>query len=84
MVSGWSPKSIAQLVGWGLLAFAFVMLFGAFVGDGAGASHEPGSNTIRSLMFEKNVGRVALGLAAGGVLALIASAFLRGSDDELR
>jgi hypothetical protein len=76
----WSPRSIAQLVGWALIILGFVLVTGACVGQGSGAGHEPGSDTIRTLIFEKNVGRAALGFTGLGLLALLASAFMRKSD----
>lgn len=76
----WTPKLIAQIVGWGLIIFGFVLVTGAFVGEGGGADHAPGSDMIRVLMFERTVGRAALGFAGVGLLVLLASLFMRDSD----
>ena len=45
----WTIRTIAQLVGWGLIFFAAVVfVFGGFVvGEGGGAGREPGTDTIR-------------------------------------
>lgn len=79
--SEWQPKSIAQLVGWALVMLGIALAFGGVVGVGGGASHEPGSATIRVLLLESNVGRFALGLAGVGVLALFASLFMRSAAE---
>lgn len=79
-VSEWSPKSIAQLVGWALIIFSIVLVFGGVIGQGGGASHEPGSDSIRALIFEESVGQVSLAVAGLGLLSLLASIFMRKSE----
>ena len=71
---------VAQLVGWGLIFFGIVFAFGGFVGEGGGAGHEPGTDTIRTLIFERGVGHAALAAAALGAVVLLASLFMPKSD----
>jgi len=78
--SEWTARVVAQLVGWGLIFFGVVFVFGGFVGEGAGAGHEPGSDTIRTLIFQRAVGHAAVAAAALGVVVLLASLFMRKSD----
>lgn len=74
----WAPRSIAQLVGWALIIFGVVLVSGGLVGEGSGAGHEPGSDTIRLLIFDKSIGRAALGLAGLGLVALFVSLLMPG------
>jgi hypothetical protein len=72
---------VAQLVGWGLIIFGIIFVFGGFVGEGGGAGHEPGADTIRTLIFERGVGHAALAAAALGVVVLLSSLFMRKRAD---
>ena len=72
---------VAQLVGWGLILFGIVFVFGGFVGEGGGAGHEPGTDTIRTLIFERGVGQAALAAASLGVIVLLSSLFMRKHAD---
>jgi hypothetical protein len=74
----WAPRSIAQLVGWGLVILGVVLVTGGMVGEGGGASHEPGSDTVRLLIFDSGMGRAALGIAGLGLVALFAGMFMPG------
>jgi hypothetical protein len=75
--SDWTARQIAQVIGWGLMFFGVIFLFGGFVGEGGGASQEPGSDTIRAMIFDRGAGRIALGLIGLGLLAALASLFMR-------
>jgi hypothetical protein len=57
-----------------------VLVTGGAIGAGGGASHEPGSDTIRAMIFERGYGRIALAVAGLGVAVLFASLFFRKSD----
>jgi hypothetical protein len=73
----WTARAVAQLVGWGSIIFGIVFVFGGFVGEGGGAGHEPGTDTVRTLIFEKGVGHLALAATGLGGVVLLASLFMR-------
>ena len=79
-MTGWPPKSIAQVVGWTLIMLGAVLVFGGVVGAGGGAAHDPGADTLRALILDRNMGRFAVGMVGVGLLALFASLFMRDSD----
>ena len=72
----WGAKEILQLIGWGCIVVAIVLIF-PVVGQGGGAGHEPGSKGIRAIIFESDVGIAVLILASTGVVILLASSLLR-------
>jgi hypothetical protein len=76
----WTARSVVQIVGWGLVFLAVVLVFGGFVGEAGGASHEPGSDTMRGLIFDRSLGHAALVMVAVGVVTLLASLLLRRED----
>jgi hypothetical protein len=75
-----SPRTIVQIVGWALICFGVVFVFGGFVGQGGGAAQEPGADTMRALIFERGVGQAALASVMLGVVVLLASLVMRRSD----
>ena len=77
----WTARSILQLIGWGCIFTAFVLIFPT-IGQGSGASHEPGSDTIRGLVFQSSFGLAMLIMIGLGVIVLVVSAFVRSSADR--
>ena len=72
----WGAKAILQLIGWGCIVVALVLIFPA-VGQGGGAGHEPGSKGIPAIIFESDVGIAVLLLASTGLVVLLASSLVR-------
>jgi hypothetical protein len=65
----WHAADVVRLIGWGCICTAVVLVLPA-IGEGGGASHEPGSDTIRTLLFERGYGLAAVVIALVGVLVL--------------
>ena len=76
----WGPRAILQLVGWGCILAAVVLVFPT-VGHGSGKGHEPGSDTIRGLLIDSSLGRAVLILASIGVVVLLLCALVRTNAD---
>lgn len=72
MTDRWTLAEILGLAGWALISTGVILVFPT-VGVGGGASHEPGSDTIRGLLFERGYGLAALVIGGIGILVLIAS-----------
>lgn len=65
----WHATDVLRMIGWGCLFLAVVLVFPT-VGIGGGASHEPGSDTIRALSHERSYGLAAGASAVLGVVLL--------------
>lgn len=81
MNEGWTARSVAQLVGWGLVILGIVLAFGTCSGEGAGSSHRPGLDSVRTVM-EKGAGQAALVVSVAGAIVLLVSLFLRRAGDR--
>ncbi len=74
----WRVGDVLRIVGWGCLFLGVVLVFPT-VGIGGGASHEPGSDTIRAMSHERSYGLAAAASAAlGGILVVIGKLATRG------
>ena len=72
----WQAADVLRIAGWGCVFLAIVLVFPA-VGVGSGASHEPGSDTIRALSHERSYGLAA---GASAVLGLVLLAVAKLAD----
>ena len=72
---GWCAKEIAELVGWTCIVLAVVLIFPT-VGSADNSGHEPGSSTIRNLVFRSDFGLAILILGSAGVITVLASQLL--------
>lgn len=75
----WSAWDFLRIAGWGCV-FVAAALLSPCVGDGGGASREPGSDTVRALSFESGTFTGAVVLSAIGIAILAVGWLARRGD----